>query len=319
MFVITGGAGFIGSNLIIGLNRIGVDDILVVDNLKNPEKLKNLNSLNFSDYLDKKAFIQNLCKFKSGKIEVIFHQGACSNTMETDGHYMMENNYEYSKIVLNFCLENKIRLIYASSASVYGNGENGFREERNCENPLNIYAFSKFLFDQYVRRIMPKSKIQIVGLRYFNVYGPQENHKGRMASSINHFYNEIKGKNEMHLFEGSKNFLRDFVYVKDVINVNLFFLKNPEKNGIFNCGSGNAESFLKVGEIMKKLYPSSVIKEIPFPDELKGKYQTFTQADISSLRRAGYNNEFTSLEDGIKAYVKILEESGGYFKYGQIY
>ncbi len=262
MFIVTGGAGFIGSNLIKGLNSIGIDEIIVVDNLKNPEKFKNLNSITFSDFIDKKAFIQSLNKFKEKRIDIIFHQGACSNTMETDGQYMMENNYEYSKILLRFCLENKIRFIYASSASVYGNGEKGFREERDCENPLNIYAFSKFLFDQFVRRVIPVAKKQVVGLRYFNVYGPQENHKGKMASSINHFYREIKEKNEMYLFEGSKNFLRDFIYVKDVVDVNIFFLKNPDRKGIFNCGCGKAESFLRIGEIMRELFPSSKIKEI---------------------------------------------------------
>jgi ADP-L-glycero-D-manno-heptose 6-epimerase len=308
VIIVTGGAGFIGSNIIKKLNEEGIKDILVIDNFKNSEKYKNLNKLDFLDYIDKEDFIQNLENYKSLKIDTIFHQGACSNTMEYDGKYMMKNNYEYSKNLLNFAIENNIRFIYASSASVYGNGNNGFYESRECEYPLNIYAFSKYLFDNYVRNIINDASIQIVGLRYFNVYGPQENHKGKMASVVYHFHNQILEEGKIKLFEGSENFKRDFIYVKDAVNVIMFFFKNPEKRGIFNCGTGKARSFLDIANIMKELYEKKVeIEFIPFPEQLKGKYQTFTQADLANLKDIGYNSKFYNLEEGMKDYVDVLK------------
>lgn len=312
MIIVTGGAGFIGSNLVKGLNDKGIDDILIVDNLENPEKHKNLNMLKFLDFADKREFIENLGKFKTQKMEAIFHQGACSNTMEYNGRYMMSNNYEFSKKLLHFAIDNNTRFIYASSASVYGDGKRGFKEERSCEYPLNVYAFSKFLFDQYVRRLIRHVDTQIVGLRYFNVYGPQENHKGKMASVIYHFHNQILKAGKMKLFEGSGDFKRDFTYVKDIVGLNLFFFNNPEKRGILNCGTGKAESFLRIANIMKQLYEKADIEFIPFPEQLKGKYQTFTQADLSALRNMGYEDEFTNLETGVKSYVEVLKKNNGY-------
>ncbi|MEJ5283907.1 MAG: ADP-glyceromanno-heptose 6-epimerase [Brevinematia bacterium] len=314
MIVVTGGAGFIGSNIVYRLNQRGIYDIIIVDSLKNSAKQRNLNALKFIDFIDKEDFLLHLNSFK--KISVIFHNGACSNTMETDGKYMMKNNYEYSKELLSYCINNKTRFIYASSASVYGNGLNGFREENECEYPLNVYAFSKYIFDQYLRNNWNKITTQVVGLRYFNVYGQQENHKGKMASVINHFHNEIKNEGKMKLFEGSDGFVRDFIYVDDVVDVNLFFFDNPSIKGIFNCGTGKAESFLKIAEIMKSLYEGSKIEFVPFPDALKGKYQAFTQADLTNLRKAGYKKEFTSLEEGVKKYVKFLKENDGYLTKG---
>ncbi len=313
MFVVTGGAGFIGSNIIKELNNRGITNIMVVDNLKRSEKHKNLNPLHFEDFIDKEDFFNNLNSFRKSGIETIFHEGACSDTTESDGKYMMKNNYEYSKNLLNFSIENNINFIYASSASVYGDGRNGFYEDRKCENPLNIYAFSKFLFDQYIRNVIPRTKIQIVSLRYFNVYGPQENHKGRMASVIYKFHHQITESGKMKLFKGSGNFLRDFVYVDDIVKVNLFFLDNPQKRGIFNCGTGKAESFLKIAEIMRRLYKNATIEFIPFPEDLKNKYQTFTEANLTLLRKIGYKEEFTPLEKGIEKYVEILKTTGGYF------
>ena len=314
MIIVTGGAGFIGSNLVKELNEKGIKEILIVDNLENSEKHKNLNKLEFLDFIDKQDFIENLSKFQDLDIEIIFHQGACSNTMEYNGRYMMKNNYDYSKQLLHFAIDNKIRFIYASSASVYGTGKNGFREIKECEYPLNIYAFSKFLFDQYVRRIIDNAEVQIVGLRYFNVYGPQENHKGKMASVIFHFHNQILQEGKIKLFEGSENFKRDFIYVKDVVNVNMFFLENPDKKGIFNCGTGKARSFLDIAKIMQQLYDiDTKIEFIPFPKQLKGKYQTFTEADLTNLKKVGYQNSFTELEIGVKEYVQILKKSRGYF------
>ncbi len=313
MIIVTGGAGFIGSNVVRGLNRAGVDDIIIVDNLKNAKKHRNLNSLKFSDFIDKTDFINSLDSFKNYKINTIFHQGACSDTMEQDGRYMMHNNYDYSKLLLEFAAENGVRFIYASSASVYGDGKNGFKEDRKNEYPLNVYAFSKFLFDQHVRRLIDKVNIQIVGLRYFNVYGPQETHKGRMASVVYHFHNEIMDDGTIKLFEGSDNFKRDFVFVEDIVDVNLFFLENGNLRGIYNCGSAQAQPFLKIARIMQKLYENVRIEFIKFPDELKDKYQTFTQADISLLRQVGYEKEFTPLEDGVTKYVEILKSTGGFY------
>jgi ADP-L-glycero-D-manno-heptose 6-epimerase len=314
MIIVTGGAGFIGSNLIKGLNEEGINDILIVDNLENSKKHRNLSSLEFIDFIDKKIFLENINVFKNEKIDIIFHQGACTDTMEFNGRFMMDNNYNYSKKLLQFAIKKNIRFIYASSAAVYGSGKNGFEEIKNCEYPLNVYAFSKYMFDQYVRRILEKTNIQIVGLRYFNVYGPQENHKGKMASVIFHFFNQVQNDRKLKLFEGSEKFKRDFVYVKDIIDINLFFLKNSLKRGIFNCGTGRAESFLKIAEIIKSLLCNDIkIEFIPFPEELIGKYQYFTQAELSNLRKAGYNNEFTNIKYGIEKYIRILKETYGYY------
>ena len=314
MIIVTGGAGFIGSNIVRGLNREGIKDIIVVDNMTNSKKHLNLNSLEFSDYIDKTDFMNNLGLFKRYKIDTIFHQGACSNTLEEDGRYMLHNNYEYSKNLLEFCIENNIRFIYASSASVYGDGKNGFFEDEKNEYPLNVYAFSKFLFDRYVRSVINNVSAQIVGLRYFNVYGPQEAHKNKMASVIYHFHNEILDDGTIKLFKGSDDFRRDFVFVDDIVNVNLFFLNNENLRGIFNCGSSKAEPFLKIAQIMQKLYENVRIEFIKFPEELRKKYQTFTQADISLLRKAGYQKQFTGLEEGVKKYVEILKKSDGYYR-----
>jgi ADP-L-glycero-D-manno-heptose 6-epimerase len=314
MIIVTGGAGFVGSNLVKGLNRQGIDDIIIVDNLTNSKKQKNLNTLKFSDYIDKVDFIENLNSFKHYKIDAIMHQGACSDTLEEDGRYMMHNNYDYSKKLLGFAVEKNTRFIYASSASVYGNGDSGFEEDEKNEYPLNVYAFSKFLFDRYIRNMINNVNIQIVGLRYFNVYGPQETHKGKMASVVYHFHNEILEDGTIKLFEGSENFRRDFVFVDDVVDVNLFFLNNPSLKGIYNCGTGEAKPFLRIAEIMQTLYDNVRIEFIKFPNELKEKYQTFTQADLTNLRNAGYDKEFTKLDDGVKQYTDILKSNQGYYR-----
>ncbi len=314
MLIVTGGAGFIGSNLIRGLNDMGIDDIIVVDNLKNGVKHRNLNTLRFKDFVDKETFINNLDMFKSYRIDTIFHQGACTNTLENDGSYMMANNYDYSKKLLEFATQTNSSFIYASSASVYGDGANGFVEERRCEYPLNVYAFSKFLFDQYIRGLLHAVGIQIVGLRYFNVYGPQEAHKGKMASVVYHFHNQILDDGTIKLFEGSRGFKRDFIHVDDVVKVNLFFFKNRNRRGIFNCGTGTARSFYDIAAIMEKLYKSVRIEFVRFPEELKGKYQAFTKADLSRLREAGYEGGFIPLEKGVTDYVEILKKTGGFYR-----
>lgn len=311
MVIVTGGAGFIGSNIVKGLNDKGIDNILIVDNLEKAEKHKNLNKIKFYDYVDKRDF--NVEEFlQNNKVEAVFHQGASSNTMETDGRYMMKNNYECTKETFLACQKHNVRLFYASSASVYGNGNKGFIEKEECEYPLNVYAFSKYQFDRFLNLNIKHLGSQVVGLRYFNVYGPQENHKGRMASVAFHMFNQIKNNEPMKLFEGSQNFKRDFIYVDDVVAVNMFFFEHQSISGIYNCGTGNAESFCEIANALKEKYTEAKIEYIPFPESLIGKYQTFTQSDITSLRKAGYNKPFISLKEGTLKYADILENSGGY-------
>lgn len=319
MIIVTGGAGFIGSNLVKGLNENGYNEVLLVDNLTNSVKFRNLVNVKFQDYMDKVDFINriNSGDFDNFNIEGIIHLGACSNTMETDGRYMMKNNYEYSKDLMNFAIKKNIRFIYASSASVYGSGKNGFREEAECEGPINMYAFSKFSFDNYVREVNRNCSKKIVGLRFFNVFGPNECHKNKMASVMYHFYYQLKKNNEVKLFEGINGVengeqKRDFVYVKDIVKVILFFLKNTDKNGIFNCATGIAHSYNEVASSLIKLNNGGKIKYIKFPEELVGKYQTYTQADLSKLRAVGYKDEFTTLESAIDDYCKYLDKNGGY-------
>jgi ADP-L-glycero-D-manno-heptose 6-epimerase len=318
MIIVTGGAGFIGSNLVKGLNDRGRSDILVVDDLSQGDKFKNLLALDIIDYLDKDAFLTALItgKYAGETVEAVFHDGACSDTMEHDGKYMMDTNYAYSKELLHFCQRRRIPFIYASSASVYGNGENGFRESPECEWALNVYAFSKLQFDRYVRRIMPAAAAQIVGLRYFNVYGPQENHKGRMASVACHFFHQLAEGGVMRLFKGTDGYgdgeqRRDFVYVKDVVDVNLYFYDNPAKSGIFNCGTGQANTFNAVAKAMIKANGGGRIEYVEFPAALKGKYQNFTEADLARLRDAGYARPFTALDVAVADYYRYLK-SGGY-------
>src|SRR5262245_34685551 len=247
MILVTGGAGFIGSNLVRGLNRRGLDDILVIDDLEQGDKHRNLNSLRFKDFLDYRDFEQRLERLRGEKIEALFHQGACSDTTQSDGRFMLRVNYEYSKNLLAFAL-GRCPFLYASSAAVYGAGKRGFREVEDCEEPLNVYAFSKFLFDRQVRALGPRPETQVLGLRYFNVYGPHENHKGRMASVVYQFHRQISSGKSLEIFAGSKGFRRDFLHVDDAVDLNLFFLDHPEKSGIFNCGSGRSESFQVLAE-----------------------------------------------------------------------
>jgi len=309
MIIITGGAGFIGSNLVKGFNMAGLKDILIVDNLENGKKIYNLADLDIQDYLDREDFLKILLGSQLvGNVEAIFHLGAHSATTEWDGHFIMKNNYEYSKYLLHWCMENNTAFIYASSASVYGNGTKGFSEKRRCEHPLNAYAFSKFQFDQYVRRLMPAANTQIVGLRYFNVYGPRENHKGQMASTALHFYKQIRSTGTAQLFEGSDGYAngeqkRDFISVDDCVDINLWFFKNRDKRGIFNCGTGKAQSFNQMAEAVIRQYGKGRIEYVGFPEHLRGVYQSFTQADITSLRQIGYQNPFRTLEEGVSKYV----------------
>lgn len=311
MIIVTGGAGFIGSNIIRELNRRGIDDILVVDSLEKGEKHLNLNRLRFADFVDYHDFLSGLDVWQGGNVEVIFHQGANTDTMEYNGRLMMAQNYDYSKALLRFAEQRGSRFIYASSAAVYGDGDEGFREDPHCEYPLNVYGYSKLLFDNFVRRLPEDRKGQIVGLRYFNVFGPQENHKQRMASVIYQFHHQILAENKIRPFAGSDSFLRDFIYVQDVVKVNMFFFDHPEVSGIFNCGTGEARSFQHLAEIMSELYDGVGLEEVPFPESLQGKYQKYTQSDVNQLRSAGFSDSFTPLEEAVADYVKILKTSRG--------
>ncbi|EVU10834.1 ADP-glyceromanno-heptose 6-epimerase, partial [Vibrio parahaemolyticus V-223/04] len=308
--IVTGGAGMIGSNIVKALNEAGINDILVVDNLKNGKKFKNLVDLDITDYMDRDDFLtQIMAGDDFGPIEAIFHEGACSATTEWDGKYMMLNNYEYSKELLHYCLDREIPFLYASSAATYGETET-FVEEREYEGALNVYGYSKQQFDNYVRRLWKDAEehgeqlSQITGFRYFNVYGPREDHKGSMASVAFHLNNQINAGENPKLFEGSGHFKRDFVYVGDVCKVNLWFLENGV-SGIFNCGTGRAESFEEVAKAVVKHHNKGEIQTIPFPDHLKGAYQEFTQADLTKLRAAGCDVEFKTVAEGVAEYLTI--------------
>ena len=319
--VVTGAAGFIGSKLVAGLNRRGITKVIAVDNLQHSDKFRNLAGCEIADYVDQAEFIAHLDRYQ-GAVEALFHQGACSDTMESDGRYMMENNYEYSKRLLEWCQGEKVPLIYASSASVYGAGPE-FREERRCEKPLNVYGYSKFLFDQLVRQCLPQATAQVAGFRYFNVYGPNEAHKGRMASVAYHAYHQLLASGRVKLFVGSGGYgngeqKRDFVYVEDVVDVNLWFLEHRKVSGVYNCGTGRAQTFNELAAAVinavqgtrlsvQDMTHKSLIEYVPFPPGLVEKYQSFTQADLTRLRAAGYAAPFRSVEQGVAAYVAELQ------------
>ena len=304
MYIVTGAAGFIGSNVVRALNAAGRDNVLVVDDGAFLEKTTNLADCTFKDALDKSAFRTRLeTGAFDGAVTAILHQGACADTLETDEAYMMDNNLAYSTVVLDFALARGVPLVYASSASVYGvNRESG--EDPANENPLNLYARSKLAFDEHVRTILPSADSTVVGLRYFNVYGPGEAHKGRMASMVFQLYRQVRDNGVARLFEGTDGYghgeqRRDFVFAGDVADVNLFFADGPVRKGIFNVGTGRSRTFNDVARTAIGLAGGGRIEYIPFPEALQGKYQSFTEADLTRLRDAGYERDFTSLEDGM--------------------
>ena len=325
-YVVTGAAGFIGSNIVKGLNARGITDIIAVDDLTHGDKFVNLADCHIADYVDKDEFIEAVQQGKfEDAVDAVLHEGACSDTTERDGRLMMRTNYEYSKALLHYCIQESVPYIYASSAAVYG-ALTTFRENPECEAPLNVYGYSKLLFDQYVRRSAGEHTSQVVGLRYFNVYGDREQHKGRMSSVAYHFFNQYRASGHVSLFEGSGGYAngeqrRDFISVEDVVKINLFFLDNPDVAGIYNAGTGAAQSFNDVavatvnacrtaqGEApltLQQMQALAIIRYVPFPEDLKGRYQSFTEADISGLRAAGYSQPFLTVEQGVTRYCERL-------------
>ena len=309
MIIVTGSNGFIGSNLIKKLNNQGHSNILAVDDLSKTENLSNIEDCEIKDLIDLKQFSTQLIKNDLSKKEIdyVFHQGACSDTTESNIDFLLQNNYYYSKNILNFCASKHIPLVYASSASVYGN-ELTFQENSRNESPVNLYAYTKYIFDQFVRKKINKISSQIVGLRYFNVYGPREAHKKRMASVALHLHQQLLNGQEVKLFGAFDGFesgqqSRDFVHIDDVIDVNLWFMENNHISGIFNVGSGKSHTFNEVAEAVIKWNKKGRITYIPFPDSLKGSYQSFTKADISKLRKVGYKKPFRDVQSGIKNYL----------------
>jgi ADP-L-glycero-D-manno-heptose 6-epimerase len=327
--VVTGAAGFVGSNLVKALNERGITRIIAVDDMEQGEKFENLVDCEIADYLDKDEFSRLIEQGKLARsVRAVLHQGACSDTTERNGRYMLDVNFRYSTRLLDFCRGERVPLIYASSAAVYG-AHTHCRESGECESPLNVYGYSKVLFDRYLRNHWDEQTAQVVGLRYFNVYGLREQHKGRMASVAWHFFNQFVSTGRVRLFEGSHGYedgeqRRDFVSVEDCVKVNLFFLDHPERSGIFNVGTGRAQSFNDVAaavinsvaaargqepRTIAELVSAGCVEYIPFPADLKGKYQAFTQADLGALRSAGYDNPFFSVEEGVRRYCSRLLET----------
>lgn len=323
--VVTGAAGFIGSNLVRGLNQRGLDDIVAVDDLTQGDKFRNLADLKIADYVDASVFYDRFSAGHYGQVEAVFHEGACSDTMETNGRYMMDNNYGVSLRLFQACQAHKTRLLYASSAATYGNSE-VFAESPRNEAPLNVYGYSKLLFDQRLRRdIGPDfagGTAQVAGFRYFNVYGPREQHKGRMASVAFHQFHQFKDSGRVKLFGEYGGYapgaqVRDFVFIDDVVAVNLWFFDHPGRTGLFNLGTGRAQPFNDVALAVVNSFrrrnglpaldlPSAaaagLIEYIPFPDALRGKYQCFTQADLTAMRQAGCDHRFADVASGVGQY-----------------
>ncbi len=323
MLIVTGGAGFIGSALIAGLNKRQIDDILVVDQLGSDQRWKNLRNLSFADYVEKGDFLQMVLEGKlCPPIEAVFHLGACTDTTEKDASYLIKNNYEYTKLLAQWATSSHIRFIYASSAATYGDGTKGFSDdEDNLQNlhPLNMYGHSKHLFDLWARRAGLLNKI--VGLKYFNVFGPNEYHKANMRSFILKAFEQINAREKVSLFKSHNpqypdgEYLRDFLYVKDAVDMTLFFYDNPRVNGIFNIGTGKARTWNDmVKAVFAAMNRKPAIEYVEMPDSIRNQYQYFTEADISKLRKAGYKKQITPLEDAIEDYVQNYLQKGGYLR-----
>ena len=324
--VVTGAAGFIGSNIVKGLNARGIDDIIAVDDLTQGDKFRNLADLRIADYVDADLFYDAFADGHFGQVEAVFHEGACSDTMESDGKYMMDNNYTTSCGLFQACQERGARLLYASSAATYGGSET-FRESPEFERPLNVYGWSKLLFDQRMRRELgadlARARHQVAGFRYFNVYGPREQHKGRMASVAYHQFHQFRGEGRVKLFGdyggyGPGQQIRDFIHVDDVVAVNLWFFDHPDRSGIFNLGTGRAQPFNDVAlsvvnalsggakRSLDEAVAAGLIEYVPFPDALRGKYQSRTEADLAALRQTGCHHAFKDVQAGVGEYMAWL-------------
>ncbi|MFH4355001.1 MAG: ADP-glyceromanno-heptose 6-epimerase [Neisseriaceae bacterium] len=333
-YLVTGAAGFIGSNIVRGLNRRGITDIIAVDDLSQGDKFLNLVDLEIARYYDKEEF-RALIRGPFGSdlnLQAIFHEGACSDTMNHDGRFMLDNNYQYTVELFSWAQNLGVPFLYASSAAVYGKGSI-FKEERAYESPLNVYGYSKFLFDAYLRQYCQNHSLtaQVVGFRYFNVYGINEQHKGKMASVVWHHFNQWNQRGYVELFGAYNGYeageqKRDFISVEDIVKVNLALLDYPKVTGIFNLGTGKSESFNALARAtinailhqkekkqklsLAEMVEQGLIRYTEFPASLKGKYQSFTQADMTKLRKAGYTEDFLSLEEGVSRYVGELLKRG---------
>jgi ADP-L-glycero-D-manno-heptose 6-epimerase len=326
--VVTGAAGMVGSNLVHALNASGIDDVIAVDDLTDGAKYRNLLGAHLSDYFDRNEFYDRFALGELGRIDAVFHEGACSDTMEGNGRTMLESNYRCSKDLLDVCQARGTRLLYASSAAVYGDSP-AFRETAAHERPLNVYGYSKLLFDNIVRRVLPTARFQVAGFRYFNVYGPREAHKGRMASVAFHHFGQLRESGKVKLFGeyggyGPGQQVRDFVCIDDVVAVNLWFLKHPERSGIFNVGTGRPQPFNDVAHAtinasralraeaplsLEEQIARGLIEYIPFPPALIGKYQCHTQADLTSLRASGCDVDFVDVATGVSRYAQWLRQN----------
>jgi ADP-L-glycero-D-manno-heptose 6-epimerase len=309
VIIVTGGSGFIGSNIVRALNRAGHSDILVVDDLRDGHKIRNLADCAIAEYLDMHEFTTRMAAGQefSPKLEAVFHQGACTDTAEWNGLLMMRTNYEFSRHLLAFATGRRVPLIYASSGSVYGMGRDA-RVSEDCERPVNVHAFSKLMFDRHVRQVTATFRSPVVGLRYFNVYGPGEAHKGSMASVIFKFREQLETGEEVRLFAGGEGVgdglqMRDFVHVDDVVAVNLWAWQQGSRSGIFNVGTGRARSFNDVAGAVLKWHGRGRITYVPLPAHLKGSYRSYSQADLTGLRAAGYSAPFMPIEEGVPRYL----------------
>ncbi|MBN1299840.1 MAG: ADP-glyceromanno-heptose 6-epimerase [Melioribacteraceae bacterium] len=313
MIVVTGGAGFIGSAIVWRLNQLGEQEIVIVDELGRDEKWKNLSGLKFIDIYHKQEFIQLIIEDAVPfDIDVVIHMGACSSTTEHDADYLLQNNYHYSQDLAKYCITHKARFIYASSAATYGDGSNGYFDDHQSMQglrPLNMYGYSKHLFDLWLHKTGMIE--EVVGLKYFNVYGPNEYHKGEMRSVVHKAYEQIRDTGKVKLFKSYKDKykdgeqVRDFIYIKDAVEMTLFFLNNRNKNGIYNVGTGNARTWNDlVSAVFNALNKNVNVEFIEMPEDVRGKYQYHTEANLNKLRNAGYEKEITSLEDGIEDYIK---------------
>ena len=312
MIVVTGGAGFIGSALIHALNKRGIDDIVIADVPDHPEKKRNLEGLKYSTYFDRDAFLEQVRQRTLGKADAVFHMGACSSTTETDEAFLTRNNLEYSKTLAEYALETGARFIYASSAATYGNGDKGYSDSEarlHTLRPLNLYGHSKHQFDLWAQDQEWFDKI--VGLKYFNAYGPNEYHKEDMRSMVLKGFLQIQESGRLRLFKSHRPEYadggqeRDFVYIKDAVAMTLFFLDHPEINGIFNIGSGTARNWNDLAcSIFDAVQKKTLIEYIEMPDPIREQYQYHTCADMGKIREAGYNTSLTSLEEGVEDYVR---------------